>query len=291
MSQPSEAQLEAQSIMQSLNHQTATSSVKPPASWLDNLELGSVVVSIGGAIALAITQQAALATIPLSFTAAINLANRKRLIDAVMDSQQAATAQLVVQAQQQQQTLDAQRQADQSKFAGVATQLVAMQELSTAFSQQLRALDEKGTNIETVLEKLREIDRFTQVIRTNPNAAEPYFNRGQVRQSLSRMEDNRLAIEDYTQAVKMAPGMAKAYFNRGLIRAELGERRQAGEDLRLAAKSYFDLGEMDNYAEAKRRSEAIYDKADKTESSRSDVDQATGETKVESKLLVSDLFA
>jgi tetratricopeptide (TPR) repeat protein len=285
MSQPSEAQLEAQSIMQSLNNQSTTA--QPPASWLDNLEIASVVVSVGSSIILTLTQQAALATIPLSFTAAINLANRKRLINAVMDSQQAATAQLVVQSQQQQQGIEAQRQADQSKFAGVATQLVEMQELGRAFSQQLQVLDDKGTSIETVLEKLREIDRFTQVIRTNPNAAEPYFNRGQVRQSLSRVEDNRLAIEDYTQAVKMEPGMAKAYFNRGLIRVELGERRQAGEDLRLAAKCYFDLGEMDNYAEAKRRSEAIYDKA---ESIRSDVEAATA-PKVESKLLVSDLFA
>jgi tetratricopeptide (TPR) repeat protein len=290
MSQPSEAKLaaqsEAQSIMQSLNHQS-TQAAQPPSSWLDNLEIASVAVSIGSSILLTLTNQIVLATIPLSFTAAINLANRKRLINAVMASQQAATVQLVGQLQQQQQTLESQRQADQAKFAGVGTHLVEMQELSTAFSQQLQALDEKGTNIETVLEKLREIDRFTQVIRTNPNAAEPYFNRGQVRQSLSRMEDNRLAIEDYTQAVKMEPGMAKAYFNRGLIRAELGERRQAGEDLRLAAKCYFDLGEMDHYAEAKRRSEAIYDKA---ESSRSDVAEAPIEPKTESKLLVSDLF-
>jgi tetratricopeptide (TPR) repeat protein len=288
MAQLSESQQEAQSIMQSLNNQPETASTPPPSSWLDGLELASVVVSVGSSIVLAITQQAALATIPLSFTAAINLANRKRLINAVMDSQQAATAQLVVQAQTQQQTWDNQHQANQAKFTGVASQLLEMQGLSAAFSQQLQALDEKGTNIETVLEKLREIDRFTQVIRTNPNAAEPYFNRGQVRQSLSRMEDNRLAIEDYSQAVKMEPGMAKAYFNRGLIRAELGERRQAGEDLRQAAKCYFDLGEMDNYAEAKRRSEAIYEKS---ESSRSDVDAATVEPKAESKLLVSDLFA
>jgi tetratricopeptide (TPR) repeat protein len=284
MSQPSEAQLEAQSIMQSLNNQSENPSAQPPASWLDSLELASVVVSIGSSIVLAITQQAALATIPLSFTAAINLANRKRLINAVMDSQQAATAQLVIQAQQQ----ETQNQTYQTQFAAVDAQFMEMQGLSATFNQQLQELDAKGTNIETVLEKLREIDRFTQVIRTNPNAAEPYFNRGQVRQSLSRMEDNRLAIEDYTQAVKMEPGMAKAYFNRGLIRAELGERRQAGEDLRLAAKCYFDLGEMDNYAEAKRRSEAIYDKA---ESGRSDDTAAEVETKAESKLLVADLFA
>jgi tetratricopeptide (TPR) repeat protein len=284
MSQPSEAQLEAQSIMQSLNNQSENPSAQPPASWLDSLELASVVVSIGSSIVLTLTQQAALATIPLSFTAAINLANRKRLINAVMDSQQAATAQLVIQAQQQ----ETQNQTYQTQFAAVDAQFMEMQGLSATFNQQLQELDAKGTNIETVLEKLREIDRFTQVIRTNPNAAEPYFNRGQVRQSLSRMEDNRLAIEDYTQAVKMEPSMAKAYFNRGLIRAELGERRQAGEDLRLAAKCYFDLGEMDNYAEAKRRSEAIYDKA---ESGRSDVDEATVETKAESKLLVADLFA
>jgi tetratricopeptide (TPR) repeat protein len=247
-----------------------------PSSWMDGLELCSVVVSIGGAVAAAAMQQVAVAAIPLSLTAALNLANRKRLINELANAQ-AATAAQVVQVQQQQVQ---QGETFQAQFEAVTAQVAPLEAAQVEVQQKLQALESKDTDIETVLEKLREIDRFTQAIRTNPKAAEFYFQRGQVRQSLSRMEDNRLAIEDYTQAVQLEPTMAKAYFQRGCLRSELGERRLAGEDLRLAAKSYFDQGDMDNYAEAKRLSEQIYEKSEPRVLTTSD-----------EKLRVADLFA
>jgi tetratricopeptide (TPR) repeat protein len=249
------------------------SEVTASSSWMDGLELFSVVVSIGGAVAAAAMQQVAVAAIPLSFTAALNLANRKRLINEMANAQAAATAQIVHVQQQQRETF-------QTQFESVTEQVTPLAAAQAEVQQKILALESKDTDIETVLEKLREIDRFTQAIRTNPKAAEFYFQRGQVRQSLSRMEDNRLAIEDYTQAVQLEPTLAKAYFQRGCLRSELGERRQAGEDLRLAAKSYFDQGEMDNYAEAKRLSEQIYEKSEPRAVATS-----------EEKLRVADLFA
>jgi tetratricopeptide (TPR) repeat protein len=262
---------EAPSITPDQREVTASTS-----SWMDGLEVFSVVVSIGGAVAAAAMQQVAVAAIPLSFTAALNLANRKRLINEMANAQAAATAQIVQVQQQQTQ----QRDTFQTQFESVTAQVVPLEAAQAEVQQKIQALESKDTDIETVLEKLREIDRFTQAIRTNPKAAEFYFQRGQVRQSLSRMEDNRLAIEDYTQAVQLEPTLAKAYFQRGCLRSELGERRQAGEDLRLAAKSYFDQGDMDNYAEAKRLSEQIYEKSEPRVLTTS-----------EEKLRVADLFA
>ncbi|MBE9029996.1 tetratricopeptide repeat protein [filamentous cyanobacterium LEGE 11480] len=270
--------------------QLSNPSAAPSGSWMDSLEIVSVVVSLGSSVALAAMQQAALATIPLSFTAALNLANRKRLMNAMAQSQQAATAQLVSQATQHQQRLDDLTQSFETRSSSVTAQFTEMQTLSTEFKQQLQALEAKDTDIETVLEKLREIDRCTQAIRTNPKAADFFFQRGQVRQSLSRMEDNRIAIEDYTQAIKLEPTFAKAYFNRGFLRAELGEKRQAGEDLRMAAKCYFDQGQMDSYAEAKQLSEQVYanTEAPTDESTSLPGNEADP---VAPKLLVSDLFS
>jgi tetratricopeptide (TPR) repeat protein len=280
--------LKAQSEMQVSNDQPESqSAVKPElqlvdqkSGWMNRIELASVVISVGGSVASVVMNQLAFATIPLSLTAALNLANRRRLIDAIAQSHQATTTQLIIQDQQQRQSIDQQIQTSQTKFEAVKEELTQIQATNTALSEQLQAVDAKGTNVETVLEKLREIDRCTQAIRTNPKVADFFFQRGQVRQSLLRMEDARLAIEDYTQAVILEPSLAKAYFHRGILRSELSEKRQAGEDLRLAAKCYFDQGEMDNYAEAKRLSEQIYEKSE----------QRPQET-TEDSLRVADLFA
>ncbi len=58
--------------------------------WLNGLEAFSVIVSLGSSVGLAIMQQAAFATIPLSLTATLNLVNRKRLMNAMEQSQQTA---------------------------------------------------------------------------------------------------------------------------------------------------------------------------------------------------------
>jgi tetratricopeptide (TPR) repeat protein len=229
--------------------------------WLGGLEIASVIVSFGGSAALVMMQQAALATIPLSLTAALNLVNRKRLMNAMEQSQQTAVAQLAAQDKEQQDqldTLDQQNQAYKTLLDSIEERLVAGQDADEQLNQRVQQLQTKEEGIAKVLQKLREIDSLTQAIRTNPRNADFFFQRGQVRQSLTRMEDKRIAIEDYTQAIQLEPTLAKAYFNRGFLRSELGDKRQAVEDLRIAAKCYFDQGEMENYDEAKRLGEQIH---------------------------------
>lgn len=63
--------------------------------WLDIVETLSVVGSVGGSIAAAVTNQVALASIPLSVTVMLNLVNRRMQIDAINQNHQSAIAQLI----------------------------------------------------------------------------------------------------------------------------------------------------------------------------------------------------
>lgn len=63
--------------------------------WLDIVETLSVVGSVGGSIAAAVTNQVALASIPLSVTVMLNLVNRRMQINAIAQNHQSAIAQLI----------------------------------------------------------------------------------------------------------------------------------------------------------------------------------------------------
>jgi tetratricopeptide (TPR) repeat protein len=68
------------------------------SDWLDTVEIVSVVGSIGGSIASVFLNQAAVACIPLSMTMTLNLMNRRRMLEAMSQSQEAhssAIAQIV----------------------------------------------------------------------------------------------------------------------------------------------------------------------------------------------------
>jgi tetratricopeptide (TPR) repeat protein len=245
-------------INQSANPEANVSQVSAK-SWMDGLEMAGVAVSVAGAIGSAVMQQVAFAAIPLSLTAAVSLANRRRWDQALAQSQQTSTAQVIAQQQQQRSQIIDQATGFDLKLTEVTGQIDA---LKAEMTQQCEALSAKDSDISTALEKLWQIDRCTQAIRTNPDDAELFYQRGEIRQSLSRTEDSYLAIADYTQAIELEPTLAKAYFNRGMLRSALNERRMAGEDLRAAAKAFFDQGDMERYAEAKQLSESIYEKTE-----------------------------
>lgn len=248
--------------------------------WLNGLEAFSVVVSLGSSIGLAIMQQAAFATIPLSLTATLNLVNRKRLLNAMEQSQQTVATQLTAQDQAQMAKLDEQNQTNETKLAEIAEKFTKVETVSAEMSQHLQNLESKKAEIVEILQKLREIDSLTQAIRSNPKSADLFFQRGQIRQSLSRIEDKRIAVEDYTQAIQLESTLAKAYFNRGFLRSELGEKRQAVADLRMAAKCYFDQGDMESYDEAKRLTEQVHERIERQPAAAN-----------EQELVVANLFA
>ena len=99
-------------------------------------------------------------------------------------------------------------------------------------------------------DKQGAIDDYNQVIRINPNDALAYNNRGNVRNDLG---DKPGAIDDYTQAIKINPNLAEAYGNRGNVRNELGDKPEAIADYTKAidinpnyAKAYNNRGNARN---------------------------------------------
>ncbi len=82
-------------------------------------------------------------------------------------------------------------------------------------------------------DKQAAIDNYNQAIKINPNYAEAYNNRGNVRNDLG---DKQAAIDDYNQAIKINPNDALAYNNRGLVREDLGDKQGAIDDYNQAIK-------------------------------------------------------
>jgi tetratricopeptide (TPR) repeat protein len=74
---------------------------------------------------------------------------------------------------------------------------------------------------------------FTEDIRTHPNHALAYSDRGFARDKLG---DYRGAIQDYVQAIRLNPNDADAYYNQGLVRRKLGDYRGAIQDYRKAIR-------------------------------------------------------
>lgn len=131
-----------------------------------------------------------------------------------------------------------------------------------ALSQNHEQLNDFAGNIDSELKKLedvvgelRQIDNFTQSIRSNPNQAEAFYRRGFSHQKLGDKEE---AVADYTEVLKLNPTHAQAYHNRGILLASLGQKRQAAEDVRLAAKYYFEQGDIDSYDQARELSKEFY---------------------------------
>jgi tetratricopeptide (TPR) repeat protein len=72
---------------------------------------------------------------------------------------------------------------------------------------------------------------FTELILTNPDYADAYFNRGIAR---AKLGDYQGAIADHTQAIALNGQLAEAYKARGKIYWQLGDRDLAIKDLETA---------------------------------------------------------
>ncbi len=287
---------------------------------LDIVETLSVIGSIGGAIASVVFQQIALASIPLSVSVALNLLNRRRLLDASSQSNQSAIAQIVqenfktqeqvgTQASQltQLQQLTTKKSGETQEQVGTLTQQLAqLQQLSTdlgqsqnnhnlaitqvrqenvetqakfeTLTQQLAELQQLTTNLvpnqgnknlneytqnllneqaklAKTVDCLREIETCSQTIRSNPNHATAYYNRGL---SYERLGEQEAAIGDYSAAIRLNPNYVEAYNSRGLAYVELGNKKGAVNDLRTAAKLFFEQGDIANYQIAKDLGKQLY---------------------------------
>jgi tetratricopeptide (TPR) repeat protein len=147
------------------------------------------------------------------------------------------------------------------------------------FSQNMDAQLKK---IEDMVGELRQIDNFTQSIRSNPNEAEVFYRRGLSHHNLGDKEE---AIADYTEALKLDPTHAKAYHNRGILLSYVGKKQKAAEDVRLAAKYYFEQGDLDSYEQARLLSRELYAvRSNETEPDLVIPDKAELDTEEEAKV-------
>ncbi len=114
------------------------------------------------------------------------------------------------------------------------------------------SIEKNFNSIISGLEKYREgdlegaIEAYSEVIRTAPQNALAYYNRGIVYEGLG---DISHAFEDYTKAVEINPDYAEAYNNRGCLLVDDREYEQAIKDFTNAirvkpdyASAYFNRG-------------------------------------------------
>ncbi|MGF1604351.1 MAG: hypothetical protein ACFCU8_20525, partial [Thermosynechococcaceae cyanobacterium] len=162
--------------------------------------------------------------------------------------------------------LTTQNQSHQKTLETLGEKLEAVEQYGVELSQQTQELQkdslilkEKEQKLATALEQLHEIDQLTQVIRKSPKDATLYYRRGLVRGSLARLDDQRIAIDDYTQAIELDTEYADAYFQRGALKGMINEKKQAVADLRIAAKIYFEKGDLEHYDQAMSLSQEQHD--------------------------------
>lgn len=140
----------------------------------------------------------------------------------------------------------------QSSASDLGSQVEAQQNSSQSLAAQTESVEE-------LVDILREIDTLTQAISANPQGADNFYQRGLIRKRLQRLEDQRIAMEDFSQAIQLDSTFANAYFERGLLKSEFGHKQHAVDDLRTAAKLYFDQGDLAEYEKARDLSQEIHD--------------------------------
>ena len=232
---------------------------------------------VGGAVG-SFLGNAAFAAIPLSFSLALQIANRRQLKVEFSQMQRSSTIEMTQQLnsnhsnlleqlqqlrEQQENSLDQLDQKFQSLVSELSKKIKNNEESLAILTIKERDLNEFTHNldsqqkrIETIVETLQNIENFSQIIRNNPEGAEAYYQRGLNHQKLG---DKTGAIEDYTEALHLDSSYAKAYHNRGVLLAEIGHKKQAVEDLRLAAKYYFEQGNIESYEKARNLSKEFYE--------------------------------
>lgn len=221
----------------SLRKELKKSASSQQRSWLETVEWGAVIASVAGSVAAVLLQQAALATIPLSVTASLSLCHRKQQHDQQNQKIEALENAILMQSE----TLE-QYQGKQD------TQIVEV-------NSQFENIDNHITKLHFVARNLRTVQNCTQQILNTPPSSSAYYLRAMGHHQLGDLEE---AILDYSEAISRDPKNAKAYFNRGKANAKLGNKQGAVEDMRNAAKVFFEEGNIESYSKAKALSSNLH---------------------------------
>ena len=280
--------------------------------WLNSLETLSVLGAIGGSVASIVSQQMAFSVIPLSLSMGLNLINRRRILASITQTHQSSIAELTHVStaikQKQQSTLpiisklvkvnkesrthfkqQIQRltklENNQKETANTAQTLLERQ------SQQLSRLESNQNETLNIAQKLQRIEDFNHALATHGYDAIAYYGQSDAHHNLDNLHK---AVNDYTQALGVNPKNAEAYYRRGLVRIKLGAQRDGFEDLKKAAKLFFERGNIATYQEIQNICKEELGKLDyppeivKSEAVQSEVEQS--EIRQIERVTVESLF-
>ena len=247
-----------------MEKQLENSSNSQSNHWLDIAETASVITSIGGSVASLFFKEIFLASIPLSVCVALNLVNRKRLLNLTTLENHKAIAELAQQNQDKYTDILGQlkqlQQSNNNQLAQCQTEQKVLSQqlaqLNTDFNEFTYKIQDKCEHMAANIEDLSQIASSNQAIPTSVNAAELYCQRGN---SYQKLGNQKRAFEEYNKAIEVDSRCALAYHNRGLINSDLGNKKAAVEDLRKAAKFYFEQGDLDNYQKTRNMSQALHE--------------------------------
>ncbi|WP_299490604.1 tetratricopeptide repeat protein [Acaryochloris sp. IP29b_bin.137] len=240
--------------------------------------------AIGGSVASLVTQQLALATIPLSFSIVLQIFNNRKLMSQ-LNAQQSTLAEVLPIKQQIQdiEGVNAQQQEQLNQLPLLteqATQLqnsiegheASLQELpndiaelnqqvstlsndKTLLQQEKESLKAEQVRIQEKLQLIQDIQSLSRTISEHPKSAKSIFLRGT---SYEKIGDYTQAIEDYTATLRLDATNAAAYHHRGKLYKEIGQGKAAIDDLRQAAQLYFTQGDIENYELSKQLTNTIH---------------------------------
>jgi tetratricopeptide (TPR) repeat protein len=214
-------------------------------SLVEIIEIGSVIGSIGGTIASLITQQFFLASIPLSVAVSLNLFNRRQLLNSIDTKNQEQFALLNTEHQTYSTNLE-----DLSQL--IDKQERHLTELQQNYQQTIQEIKESNEKLEeeildVQINKTPILTVDLESVSSNSKSAEFLCQQGIKLQE----QDPHEALEKFAKAIHFDPQYADAYYHRGLVLFDLEENKKAIKDFRLAAKWYFQQGNLENYQKAK----------------------------------------
>lgn len=124
---------------------------------------------------------------------------------------------------------------------------------------------DRGNVRDDLNDKQGAIADYSKAIELDSRYADAYYSRGIVRNGLN---DKQGAIADYSKAIELDPAYVNAYNNRGLIRAELGDKQNAIADYSKAIDldpnytfAYYNRGNIRSELGDKQAAIADYSKA------------------------------
>jgi tetratricopeptide (TPR) repeat protein len=221
-------------------------------------------ISSVGAIASVITNNIALASLPLTVGVACNLISRKQFNDSLVEAyntQQQSINDLIHKIEDNQNQISEKLIENKTEFNNSLESTKqslgnSLDEQKENLLQEIKRVDLQHQELSKVVNNLKNVENISKNLTGQDDSPEFFYDRGVSYEQLGNKEG---AVKDYTEAVKLDSSLAKAYHRRGVIYLDIGDRQKAVDDLRKAALLYFEQGDIDSYHQAREMSRNIHD--------------------------------